>query len=107
MLTIENDELKKIECMFNHVMNFIICRRCDLAIPAEHIRAHVRRKHRIGCSEELVNSIIAIHRPRSADMMKQFKNDTAELDLPVDGIPLKNYNGFRTGSGSGSYHVIM
>jgi len=90
---VDDDDLRKIECMFNRVMNLIICRCCDLAIPVEYIQAHFRGKHGINCLEELVNSIILNYQPRIVAAVEEFKNTILELDLLVNGIPIKR--GFR------------
>jgi len=89
MLIVEDEDLKRIECIFNGIMNLIICRCCDLAIAAEHIVVHVNGKHGIRCSEELARSIISKYQPESLDAIIAFKNITKELELPVDGIPIK------------------
>jgi len=86
---VEDDDLKKIECIFNKIMNLVICRRCDLAIAAEHIAVHINGKHGIRCSEELARSIISKYQPWSLDAIIEFKNITEELEFPVDGIPTK------------------
>jgi Orsellinic acid/F9775 biosynthesis cluster protein D len=88
MLIVEDDDLKKVECIFNQKMRLIICRRCDLAIAAEHIVVHVKRKHGIQCSEELAHNIVSKYQPRSLDAIVEFKNIIEELDIPVDGIPI-------------------
>ena len=88
MLTVEDNDLKKVECIFNQKMKLIICRRCDLAIAAEHIAVHVKRKHGIRCSEELAHNIVSKYQPRSLDAIIEFKNITEELDAPVEEIPI-------------------
>jgi len=94
MLTVVNDELMKIECVFNHVMKLMICWRCNLAIPAEYIAAHIHGKHGIQCTKECVNSIITNYRPKTVEDIMEFNNSITELDLPVDGIPIEQ-KGFR------------
>jgi len=74
-------------------MNLIICRRCDLAVPAEYIRVHMNGKHGIHCSNELINSIISNYQPSSVDVVTTFRNNTMELDSSVNGVPIKR--GFR------------
>jgi len=88
-LIVEDEDFKRIECMFNRSMNLVICRRCDLAIAAEYIGVHVREKHGIRCSEELVESIISKYRPLSLDGIIEFNNVTEVLNSPVEGIPVK------------------
>jgi len=63
----EDDDLTKIECMFNWIMNLIICRHCDLAIPSEYRAVHANRKHRLRCLDELVNTIVANYGPQGVD----------------------------------------
>src|SRR5579871_731702 len=94
ILMTEDEELKKIECMFNQVMELVICRRCDIAIPAEYIMAHVRGKHGIQCSEECVDYIIGNYKPRTIEDIMRFNGSVIELDSPVDGIPTEK-RGFR------------
>src|SRR5579871_6071086 len=89
MLMIEDENLKSIECIFNKVRKLVICRRCDLAIAAEHITTHINGKHGIHGSEELVWAIISKYQPWSLDTIIAFRNVTEELEIPVDGIPIK------------------
>lgn len=89
LLTVEDKDLRNIECGFNEKMKLMICRHCDLAIPAEHIAVHARGKHGIRCSAELAESIISKFQPLALDTIIEFKNTTEELDSPVEGIPIK------------------
>jgi len=86
---VEDDDLKTIECMFNRVINLVICRRCDVAIAAEHIGVHVNGKHGLGYSEELARSIISKYQLESLDAIIGFKNRTEHLETGVDGIPIE------------------
>ena len=40
-LIVEDKQRRKIECMVNERMKFIICRRCELAVAPEHLRTHL------------------------------------------------------------------
>jgi Orsellinic acid/F9775 biosynthesis cluster protein D len=70
-------------------MKLIICTRCDVAIAPEYIAVHIKGKHGIQCSKELVKSVVSRYQPLSLDAIIQFKNETEELDSPVEGIPIQ------------------
>jgi len=68
--------------------NYVICRWCELAVAAEFITVHVRGKHGICCSDELVESITRKYQPRGLEEITQFRNACQELDVPASEIPL-------------------
>ena len=46
------------------------CRRCDRAVPPEHVQTHLWKKHKIDCSDETLNSIVIAHGLMSLDSIK-------------------------------------
>ncbi|TMC19465.1 MAG: DUF3505 domain-containing protein [Chloroflexi bacterium] len=72
--------------MINEKMRWIICRRCDKAVPSEYIQPHLRRKHRIYCSDDTFNSIISGRGLMSLDSIIAFREDTTVLEAAISGI---------------------
>ena len=70
-------------------MRWIICRRCDKAVPPEYIQTHLDSKHNIYCSDETFNSIIIGRRLMSLDSITAWKKDTVALDMFIGGISIE------------------
>src|SRR5208282_942660 len=87
---VEDQWLQRIECVINEKMKWIICRRCDTSVPAEHVQTHLRSKHKIYCSDETLNSIVAGRRLMSLELITAWKNDTMELEKAIGGIRTRN-----------------
>ena len=67
-------------------MQWIICRRCDKAMPAESIQTHLSQKHRIYCSDDKLNSIVSGRRLMLLDSIMAFREDTIVLEAAIGGI---------------------
>ena len=85
-LIVEDEELRKIECVINEKMKWIICRRCDRGIPSEYLQTHLRTKHEIDCSDDTLNSIVNRYELMSLDSIKAWKKATVTLEVAIDGI---------------------
>ena len=86
MLTVEDEELGKIECVINEKMKWIICTRCDRGIPPEYLQTHLWMKHKIDCSDDTLNSIITGHELMMLDSLKAWKKNTIMLEAVIGGI---------------------
>ena len=71
-------------------MGLIVCRRCELAIVPEYLRAHLWKKHRIFCSAETWLTLINRHSLKLLDDMIEFRRRTAVLEQPIEGIPISD-----------------
>jgi hypothetical protein len=88
-LIIEDEGLQKIECIINEKMKWIICRRCDRAVPPEYLQTHLWTKHRIDCSDNILNFIITGHELMTLDSLKTWKKNTVALEAAIDGIAVE------------------
>jgi len=88
-LIVENDDLRKINCMINERAKLIICRRCDRVVPPEHLETHVSCKHKLNCSHDTVDSIVSGRRLMSLNSIIEFRANTEELASPIEGIPVR------------------
>lgn len=85
-LTVDDVQLREIECMVNERMELIICRRCELAVAPEHLRTHLASKHKIYCSHDALESIKQNHVLLSLDSIIRFKEETTVLDTAIAGV---------------------
>jgi Orsellinic acid/F9775 biosynthesis cluster protein D len=67
-------------------MRWIICRRCDKAVPSEYIQSHLSTKHRIYCSDDTLDSIVSGRELMSLDSIITFREDTTGLKAAIVGI---------------------
>lgn len=67
-------------------MRWIICRRCDKAVPPEYIQSHLSTKHRIYCSDDVLDSIVSGRELMSLDSIITFREDTTTLETAIGGI---------------------
>src|SRR5271169_6222520 len=72
--------------MINEKMKWIICHRCDKAVPPEYIQTHLSRKHKIHCSDDALDSIVTGRGLMSLDLIKAWREDTGALESAVGGI---------------------
>jgi Orsellinic acid/F9775 biosynthesis cluster protein D len=86
---VEDQWLRKIECVINEKMKWIICRRCDRAVPAEHVQTHLSSKHKIYCSDDTLHSIVTGRRLMSLDSITAWKKDTIGLEKAIGGIRMR------------------
>ena len=86
MLIVEDEELRKIECVINEKMKWIICTRCDRAVPPEYLQTHLWTKHKIDCSDNTLNSIITGRELMTLDSLRAWKKNTVALEAAIDGI---------------------
>jgi Orsellinic acid/F9775 biosynthesis cluster protein D len=70
-------------------MKWILCRRCDTAVPAEHVQTHLS-KHKIYCSDDTLRSIVTGRRLMTLDLITAWKNETIELEKAIGGIQTRN-----------------
>jgi Orsellinic acid/F9775 biosynthesis cluster protein D len=70
-------------------MKWIICRRCDRAVPPEYVQTHLWNKHDIDCSDEMLNSIVIAHGLMSLDSIKAWKKSAVELEAAIGGIAVE------------------
>ena len=89
MLIVEDEELRKIECIINEKMKWIICTRCDRAVPPEYLQTHLWTKHKIDCSDDMLNSIITGRELMTLDSIKAWKKNTVALEAAIDGIAVE------------------
>jgi hypothetical protein len=85
-LIVEDKELQKIECIINEKMKWIICTRCDRAVPPEYLQTHLWTKHRFDCSDDILNSIITGRELKTLDSLRTWKKKTVALEAAIDGI---------------------
>ena len=85
-LMVDDEKLRGIEYMINERMEFIICRRCELAVPPEYLCIHLHSKHKIDCSEDTLQSIMETYALKSLDTIVMFKDATTLLEVAVGGI---------------------
>ncbi len=88
-LIVDDEQLRKIECMVNERMEFIICRRCELAVAPEHLRTHLASKHKIYCSHDTLQSIQQAHVLKSLDSIIMFREETTVLETAIAGVPVR------------------
>ena len=89
MLIVVNEELRKIECVINEQMRWIVCTRCDRGVPAEYLQTHLWSNHAIECSEDTLNFITAEHELMTLDSIKAWKKNTVALGTAIGGIGVK------------------
>jgi len=83
---IENAELRKIECIINEKMKWIICTRCDKGVPSEYLQTHLWTNHKIDCSNDTLNSIITGRDLMTFESIKAWKKNTVTLKAAIGGI---------------------
>jgi Orsellinic acid/F9775 biosynthesis cluster protein D len=71
-------------------MRWIICRRCDKSVPPERVQGHLKKKHKIYCSDNTLNSIATGRRLMSLDSITAWKKNTVRLEKAIEGIPTRN-----------------
>jgi Orsellinic acid/F9775 biosynthesis cluster protein D len=71
-------------------MRWIICRRCDKSVPPEHIQGHLKKKHKIYCSDDTLNSITTRRRLMSLESITAWKKNTVRLEKAIGGILTRN-----------------
>jgi Orsellinic acid/F9775 biosynthesis cluster protein D len=89
VLIVEDEELQKIECVINEKMKWIICRRCDRAVPPEYVQTHLWNKHKIDCSDDTLNSIITGRELMTFESIKAWKKNTVALETIIGGIAVE------------------
>jgi hypothetical protein len=72
--------------MINQKIKWVICRRCDKAVPPGHVKTHLSSKHQIYCSRETLECIFSDHELMSLDSLEAFKNETTTLENAISGI---------------------
>jgi hypothetical protein len=70
-------------------MKWIICRRCDRAVPPEYVQTHLWNKHDIDCSDETLNSIITGRELMTLDSLRAWKKNTVALEAAIGGIAVE------------------
>jgi hypothetical protein len=70
-------------------MKWIICRRCDRAVPSEYIQTHLSSKHKIYCSDDALDSIVVGRGLMSLDSITAWKKDTVALEAAIGGVLVK------------------
>jgi len=85
-LIVEDEQLRKIECVINEKMKWIICRRCDMAVPPDYIQTHLSQKHRIYCSDDTLDFVVSGRGLMSLDSIIAFREDTTALEAAIGGI---------------------
>lgn len=86
MLIVENEELRKIECVINEKMKWIVCTRCDRGVPPEYLQTHLWNNHAINCSDDTLHSIMAERELMALDLIKAWKRNTVALEAAIGGI---------------------
>ena len=76
----------KIECVINEKMKWIICCRCDRAVPSEYLQTHLWTKHKIDCSNDQLNSIVIGNGLMLLDSIRAWKRETVTLAIGIGGI---------------------
>jgi len=85
-LIVDDEELRKIECVVNEKMKWIVCTRCDRGVPPEYLQAHLWTKHKINCSDDTLNSVIAGHELKTLASLRAWKKNTVALETAIGGI---------------------
>src|SRR5271169_5003873 len=67
-------------------MKWIICGRCNKAVPPEHVKMHLSSKHQIYYSRDALESIFSNHELMSLESLEAFKNETNKLENAINGI---------------------
>jgi len=88
-LIVDDEELRKIECVINERMKWIICTRCDRGVPPEYLQAHLWTKHGIDCSDDTLNSIITGRELKTLASLKAWKKNTIALESAIGGIAME------------------
>ena len=88
-LIVEDEELRKIECVINEKMKWIVCTQCDRAVPPEYLQAHLWTKHGIECSDNILNTIITGRELKTLASLKAWKKSTATLQTAISGIKIE------------------
>jgi hypothetical protein len=86
VLIVENVELRKIECVINEKMKWIICTRCDRGVPSEYLQTHLWDNHKIDCSDDTLNSIVIGRGLMTLDSIRAWKKNTVTLEAAIGGI---------------------
>jgi len=93
VLIVDDELLRRIECMINIRMKWIICRRCETVIPLEYLQTHVC-KHKLKCSDATMQSIMSAHMVNSLNSIMEYREENWVLDTPIAGIPV-NVKGYK------------
>jgi hypothetical protein len=67
-------------------MKWIICRRCDRAVPPEYIQTHLSNKHKIYCSDDTLGSIVFGLGLMSLNTITTWRKNTVALEETIGGI---------------------
>src|SRR5437667_12131934 len=86
---VEDEELRKIECVINEKMKWINCTRCDRGVPSEYLQTHLWNNHRIDCSNDTLNSIITGHGLMTLNSIRAWKKNTVMLEAVIGGIEVE------------------
>jgi Orsellinic acid/F9775 biosynthesis cluster protein D len=89
VLIVEDEELRKIECVINEKMKWIICTRCDRGVPSEYLQTHLWNNHKIDCSDDMSNSIITGRELMTLDSLRAWKKTTVALEAAIGGIAVE------------------
>ena len=76
---VEDEELRKIECVINEKMKWIVCTRCDRGVPSEYLQTHLWKNHTIDYSNDTLNSIITGRELMTLDSIRAWKKNTVAL----------------------------
>jgi hypothetical protein len=90
ILIVDDEELRKIECIINEKMKWIICTRCDRGrgVPPEHVKEHLWTKHKIDCTDDILNAITAGHELKTLASLRVWKKNTVALEEAIEGIAI-------------------
>jgi len=88
-LIIDDEELRKIECVINERMKWVICTRCDRGVPPEYLQAHLWTKHGINCSDDMLNTITTGRELKTFISLKAWKKNTVTLESAISGIAVE------------------
>ena len=67
-------------------MRWIICRRCDKAVPPERVQKHLRKKHKIYYSGDKLDSIVSDRGLMSLDSIEVVGKQTIALETAINEI---------------------
>ena len=88
-LIVEDEELRKIECIINEKLKWIVCTRCDRGMPSEYVQAHLWNKHGIDCSDDTLNTITTRHELMTLESLRAWKKNTVALEAAISGIAME------------------